>query len=97
MFGLNGIVFSEKYEKYLSFLHSFKQVTFGNIIEHVGDDSLILIWLIVGFILILFFKNSNQKLENFKFNYITILLSIVLFIGSILSLNKVSEFLYFNF
>lgn len=97
MFGLNGIVLSEKYEKYLSFLHSFKQVTFGNITQHVGDDSIILIWLIIGFILILFFKNSNQKLENFKFNYITILLSIALFIGSILSLNKVSEFLYFNF
>lgn len=97
MFGFNGIILSDKYEKYLSFLHSFKQVTFGNITQHVGDDSIILIWLIIGFVLILFFKNSNQKLENFKFNYITILLSIALFIGSILSLNKVSEFLYFNF
>jgi len=97
MIGLNGIIFDDKYEKYLYFLHSCKQVTFGGITQNIGNDSDILIWMIIGFILILLFKNSNQKLDNFKFNYITVLISVMAFISGVLSLNKVTEFLYFNF
>jgi len=97
MIGLNGIIFDDKYEKYLYFLHSCKQVTFGGITQNIGNDSDILIWVIIGFILILLFKNSNQKLDNFKFNYTTVLISVIAFISAVLSLNKVTEFLYFNF
>ncbi len=97
MIGLSGIVVSAKYEQYLSFLQPYEQVTFGDIAQHVGDDSEILIWLVIGFVLVLLFKNSNQKLEYFKLNYMTLFVSIILFVIGILSLSKVSEFLYFNF
>lgn len=97
MSGLNGIIFDDRYEKYLLFLHSFKQVAFGAVTQNIGDDSKILLWIIMGFVLILLFKNSNQKLNNFKFSYITILISAIAFITGVLSLNKVTEFLYFNF
>jgi hypothetical protein len=43
------------------------------------------------------FKNSIQNLGNFKMNYKTALWSGIAFVGGVLSLNKVSEFLYFNF
>lgn len=56
-----------------------------------------IIWIIVGLVLILLFKNSMEKKDTFQFNYKTSLLSSLLFIYSLLSLNKVSEFLYFNF
>lgn len=97
MVGLNGVVLSEKNENILSFLHSYNWITFGEVTQHIGDGVKVLIWIIIAFIIVLFFKNSTQKLDNFKFNYIAILVSTILFVGGILSLNKVSEFLYFNF
>jgi len=97
MLGLDGIVFAGKFEKYLSFLSSYDWITFGKVTEHIGDGSKILNWIIVGFIIILLFKNSTQKLESFKLNYRTSLFAGALFVGGVLSLNKVSEFLYFNF
>jgi MBOAT family protein len=51
----------------------------------------------LGFILVLGFKNSIKKLEQLKFNFKNILLSTTIFVWAILSLNKISEFLYFNF
>jgi hypothetical protein len=78
-------------------LHSYKQVAFGDIAQHVGDDSDILIWLAIVFVLVLLFKNSSQKLKDFQFNYVTLFMSIILFVCGVLSLSKVSEFLYFNF
>ncbi len=53
--------------------------------------------IIFGFIIVLLFKNSTQKLNNFKLSFKTVLLAVIAFIGGVLSLNKVSEFLYFNF
>jgi len=97
MFGLSGLILPEKYADKLSFLYSYDWIFFGKVTRHIGDGFEVLLWIIFAFLLTLFFKNSTQKLENFKFNYITILISTILFIGGILSLNKVSEFLYFNF
>ena len=58
-------------------------------------------WTIVvlffTFICVLIFKNSVEKLVSFKLNYKTALLSGFYFVGSLLLLNRVSEFLYFNF
>jgi len=53
--------------------------------------------LIAGFIFILVFKNSTEKLDSFKMNYKTALWSGIALVGGVLALNKVSEFLYFNF
>ncbi len=54
-------------------------------------------WLIFGFILILLFKNLMEKWEEFKINYKTLILTFICLTAGLLSLNKVSEFLYFNF
>ncbi len=53
--------------------------------------------LIIILILVVTLKNSMQKLESFKPNYKTVLFAGIIFVYSVLSLNKVSEFLYFNF
>jgi D-alanyl-lipoteichoic acid acyltransferase DltB (MBOAT superfamily) len=49
--------------------------------------------LVIGFLITLFFK----KTDDFKLNYKLAIFSGFLFIISILSLYRVSEFLYFNF
>lgn len=65
--------------------------------KQIGADFVSFIWLIIGLVLVLFFKNSNEMAHNFKVSYRTVWFSAIAFVVSILSLNKVSEFLYFNF
>jgi hypothetical protein len=70
---------------------------YDGFLSHINGDYQTILWLALGFIIVLFFKNSNQQLEHFKFGYRTALLAAFAFSSSILSLNRVSEFLYFNF
>ena len=95
MFGLSGIVLPNFLEAKLGFLTKYG-VEFNNFIEKVGDKNTFL-FIIIGFILVLVFKNSIKKLEQLKFNFKNIILSTTIFVWAILSLNKISEFLYFNF
>jgi len=53
--------------------------------------------LFAGFVVVLMFKNSMQQLEVFKFNYKTICFTSMLFVVSVLSMDKITEFIYFNF
>lgn len=96
MFSLDGLVLPEFLEKNLSFLSAYG-IFFGQLTEGINGDDPTIIWIFSGFVIVLFFKNSIEHLENFKLNYKTALLSGIYFVVSVLSLNKVSEFLYFNF
>ena len=95
MFGLSGIVLPNFLEAKLGFLTKYG-VGFNNFIEKVGDKNTFL-FIIIGFILVLVFKNSIKKLEQLKFNFKHIILSTTIFVWALLSLHKISEFLYFNF
>jgi len=95
MFGLSGIVLPNFLLAKLGFLTKYG-VGFNNFIERVGDKNTFL-FILFGFILVLVFKNSLQILEQLKFNLSNILLSTIIFTLAILLLNKISEFLYFNF
>jgi hypothetical protein len=83
-------------ESKLQFLKSFG-ITFGGFIANIDGDYFTPLWFIFAFILVLFFKNSMEKRDSFKPNYKLAFLIAFCFIFGILSLNKVSEFLYFNF
>jgi len=97
MVGSNGIVFTQKHEKYLSFLNSYDWVTFGQITQHIGDGSEVLNWIIVTFILILFTKNTIQLVEYYNRRKLFIVYVAVLASMALLNMNKITEFLYFNF
>lgn len=96
MFSLDNIILPTFLSNKLLFLQSYN-MNFGNFVTNIQGDYFTPIWLIFGFITILIFENSNQKLNNFKFNYQTVLLSAIAYSCGILSLTKISEFLYFNF
>jgi len=65
--------------------------------QSIGDGSKSLKWILAGFILVLLFKNSNQWEKDFKTNKKTALFTAIILAFGVLSLTKVSEFLYFNF
>ncbi|CAA6804552.1 MAG: Probable poly(beta-D-mannuronate) O-acetylase (EC [uncultured Sulfurovum sp.] len=55
------------------------------------------IYLVLACVVVLVFKNSNEQIKEFQINLKTMFLAMILFSLSVLSLNRVSEFLYFNF
>jgi len=82
---------AKEFEDALRIIKSMFFIDFGVIdIEKI-------IYLFVGLVLVLVFKNSNEMITEFKFNVKTIIFASILFSIGILSLNRVSEFLYFNF
>jgi D-alanyl-lipoteichoic acid acyltransferase DltB (MBOAT superfamily) len=96
MFGFSGIVMPSFLANKLNFLTAYG-VEFGKYIQGIGGDYSTLLWLGVAMFTVLFFQNSIEKRDNLEFNKRSLALVVVAFSCSILYLNKVSEFLYFNF
>ncbi|MGJ0343194.1 MBOAT family protein [Aliarcobacter cryaerophilus] len=96
MFSLDNVVIHPMFQSKLGFLSQYG-ITFGGMFENIQASREIIVWLFFAFILVLFFKNSMEKRDSFKPNYKLAFLTAFCFVFGILSLNKVSEFLYFNF
>ncbi len=95
MFSLDNVVLHAKLENSLSFLLNYG-VEFGPMFG-VQGTSYVAVWLIVFLLIVIFIKNSNQLSSNLKQNTIYALVTAILFVVSIYDMNKISEFLYFNF
>ncbi len=94
MFGMSGI----KLPRSMAKLGIFQgdTIAFGDLFFK-SVDRLSLIYLIIAFMITLLAKNSNQKGETFKPTRLTAALTITVALYALLNMNKVSEFLYFNF
>jgi len=96
MFSLDNIVLPNFLASKLAVLSNYG-VEFGNFVGNINGGKDTIVWLIIGFVVILFFKNSMEKLSKFKANFISVAFTSIVFYYSIISVNKLSEFLYFNF
>ena len=96
MFSLDNVVLKERLSNKLNFLSEYN-IQFGEVMKMTHDGSDAINWIIFSFILVLVFKNSIQKISSFQLNYRTVILTSLTLTFGVLSLNKVSEFLYFNF
>ena len=92
MFSLDNVVLPKALEHNFSFLGNYG-VDFGFFYWY----SEALIWIPLAFIVLLLFKNSMEQLESFKLNYRTAIWTGGLLTVGVLFVNRVSEFLYFNF
>lgn len=65
----------------------------------IGNYSYLLgiLFLIIGFLICIKMKNTNEQLENFHCTFLSAILNAILMLWSVLSLSGVSEFLYWNF
>jgi alginate O-acetyltransferase complex protein AlgI len=84
------------FQSKLGFLSQYG-ITFGGMFENIQASREIIVWLFFAFILVLFFKNSMEKRDSFKPNYLSLISFIIIFIYGVISMSKESEFLYFNF
>ena len=100
MFSLDNIVLPNMLESRLPFLSDLG-IKFGGFVQNIKGDFYTPVWIFIGFILVLLFKNSIQIIKGFKTSYKNLLIFIVtLFIvitHLIYRLGESSEFLYFNF
>lgn len=96
MIGNNGMALPSFLESKLFFLKSF-DVEFESFIAEVNGDYITIIWILAGLVVVTMFSNSMERLEKFQLSYYSVIVTVILFLGGVLSLNKVSEFLYFNF
>ena len=96
MFGFCGVALPNVLAGKLAFLQAYG-VEFGMFMSHVKGSNITLVYLVLAFILVLGLKNSAYYLENFKPTKGFAFVSALLFTWGFFSLNKVSEFLYFNF
>jgi hypothetical protein len=96
MVGLQGVVLPEKYFKFLSTLEG-KWFEFGTVYENINGKDKTTVFVLVGLFVVLYFKNSNFKLQEFKPTYLNLTFTLVLFIMATSMMSRVSEFLYFNF
>jgi hypothetical protein len=90
------IVLYHSLENSLAFLVPYG-VSFSKVFEHIGGKSQTFAYLIIAFIIVLFLKNSNQIIENFKPSKLTLMYTFTIFVTAISMLTNFSEFLYFNF
>ena len=96
MLGLSGVMLPNKFRELLQISDRY-EIMFGDIYINFYGNSEILMWIILAFCLVLFFKNSNQLMSQFKTNNrMTIFIAFILSIG-LMNISKTSEFLYFNF
>ncbi|MCT7602551.1 MBOAT family O-acyltransferase [Aliarcobacter butzleri] len=96
MFSLDNVVLPNFLESKLQFLKSFG-ITFGRFIANIDGDYFTPLWFIFAFILVLFFKNSMEKRDSFRVNYLNLIFNVLLLIVSLCYFGKYTEFLYFNF
>ncbi len=96
MIGLSGVILPISLLNKLTFLIDYG-MEFGTVFFSISEKNKSVYWILMAIFFILFFRNSSEKLNKFKLNYQNLLIAFICFLLSILSLNKVSEFLYFNF
>jgi alginate O-acetyltransferase complex protein AlgI len=96
MSGTTGISVYYKLEDMLPFLGQY-EVSFGDVFTGMQGSNSTVTWLIVCLLLVFIPANSNEIKDRLVLTNRTILFTVVLFVTSIFSLTRLSEFLYFNF
>lgn len=96
MFDISSLVISIKYSEKAKILEEYG-ISFVEWEDHMIGDIKTLKWILVSVLVVILFKNSNEIINKLKVNYITVSWATFCFLAGVLSLSKLSEFLYFNF
>ena len=96
MSGMNGIRLPDIIGVKLPVLHQYG-IEFGNSLINIRGTLQTLVWVALAMLFVLVFKNTVELRKNFKSSVYTLSVTVICLIVSFLMLNRVSEFLYFNF
>lgn len=96
MFGGYGLILPAFFATHLEALSAWG-VEFGGAVSNVGGSLLTPVWVVLCLLLVVSTPNSSHQLVAFIPSRRTLVFSGILFALGVLSLNNVSEFLYFDF
>jgi alginate O-acetyltransferase complex protein AlgI len=96
MVGMSGIALPSALSSKLAFLKAYG-VSFSQWLAQLGAGPDSIGWIILGLLVVTFTKNSMEKLSSLKRHYGNAFFTAVLLFSALVSMNKISEFLYFNF
>ena len=96
MFGMTGIILPEKLSHYLA-PFKLQGVKFGKVFPAINADEHLIYKLAAFFIILMFYKTSNEFVDDLKPNYRTAIFVSLLAMYAILHLQNATEFIYFNF
>ena len=94
LFGFNGVVWPDFMKALLSLGNEYN---FGVWLEKTDGNFQTIYWLIAVMLIAFLAKNSIELAEKFKTNWLTAICTGAMFAVVIFNMNKVREFLYFNF
>ncbi|MBF0343328.1 MAG: MBOAT family protein [Nitrospirae bacterium] len=98
MVGMKGFVLPMSLACKLSVLKNLGVIFVDDWLLYLRETTMrVLSYIIVSFIIVVIFKNSNSMIEKFRPTYQTAFFTIVLAIVGIFHLSQVTEFIYFNF
>jgi alginate O-acetyltransferase complex protein AlgI len=95
MFGLTEILLPIFIQK-IPFFHS-DLIDFGQVFKNFNSDTEITLWILIAFIVTLYCKNSNEIIKAIKPSNKSTFCVVIIFLISLLHLDKNVEFIYFNF
>lgn len=96
MFGMSGVILPASLASRGGAWSGYG-VQFASLADRFPDLPQAAGLVLVGFLLAVFFRNSMEMMERFRPHWLNSLFIAVLAVWAILNLNKVSEFIYFNF
>jgi alginate O-acetyltransferase complex protein AlgI len=96
MIGLNGVVVSKSLLRLFPNLSDYGFLA-GDHLKNLQANDDVFRMIIVSIVVVIFFKNSNDFVSTLKMNWLTLIFVSLVSSISILSLTKISPFLYFNF
>ena len=96
MFDLNNVVLPGNLVKFIPALNYFN-IQYGTWLYNLRADILYLFFILFCFMIIFFFKNSNELLDLFKLNKFYCILTTSNIIISLLFINNTFQYVYFKF
>jgi len=96
MFGLTGMVLPASLGEQLGYLGKYG-VEFASLADRFQDIPQAAAMVLLFFLLAVLFRNSMEMMERFRPHLLNSLFIATLAVWAILNLNKISEFIYFNF
>ncbi|MDH5612954.1 MAG: MBOAT family protein [Gammaproteobacteria bacterium] len=79
------------------FLVDLRGVTYGPWLQNIYAENKVILYVAVCLVMVGIMKNSNELIRTASFSRKTAVFASLLFVISVLNMNKASEFLYFNF
>ncbi|MGG0720103.1 MBOAT family O-acyltransferase [Robertmurraya massiliosenegalensis] len=96
MLGFNGYSIPQFFSNSLTFLSDYG-IIFSDFFLGNMETMKSILAIFIAFFISVFMKNSIQLTENFRPTFSSSIVIVFILVYSLLQLNKISEFLYFNF